>query len=280
MADTFTGNYNLTKPEIGQSRDTWGNKWNLNADTIDAKIKLAMDAAATAQATANTALTNAATAQSKADSAFFYRAQVGTIAIWSGQVAGIPSGWILCDGRAPVARSDTGALIGIPDLRGVFIYGAGGAISPGQTGGTTQHQHVLTVDNTSLSISQIPAHAHGVTDPGHVHTVNDPGHGHGVTDGGHAHGYTLRTMIYAGQQAAPGTGVQIPNTVSDTAQNTSSSGTGVSVQSGFTGLGVNNAGTGISVQNNGGGLGHNHTGLSDVRDHTPPYYALCYIMKV
>lgn len=59
MADTFTANYNMTKPEVGASNATWGSKWNVNLDTIDTTMKAAADAAAAAATTANAALPKA-----------------------------------------------------------------------------------------------------------------------------------------------------------------------------------------------------------------------------
>jgi len=64
----------------------------------------------------------------------------GGIIIWSGAVASIPSGWYLCNGSNST-----------PDLRGKFVYGAGGAYAVGATGGAETH---------TLSEAEMPVHTH------------------------------------------------------------------------------------------------------------------------
>lgn len=60
----------------------------------------------------------------------------GMIMLWYGSIGSIPSGWALCDGTNST-----------PDLRGVFIRGAGlGPQSPGGTGGSATHTHEFTGD--------------------------------------------------------------------------------------------------------------------------------------
>lgn len=59
MADSVTSNYNLVKPEVGSSTNTWGTKLNENFNTIDSQMKTNATAAASAQTTANAALPKA-----------------------------------------------------------------------------------------------------------------------------------------------------------------------------------------------------------------------------
>jgi microcystin-dependent protein len=87
----------------------------------------------------------------------------GVIAIWSGSVASIPIGWIICDGT-----------LGTPDLRDRFVVGAGSTYAVGATGG---------VNTVTLTEAQTPAHTHTVAgttsvDGLHDHFVNDPSHAH------------------------------------------------------------------------------------------------------
>jgi hypothetical protein len=74
----------------------------------------------------------------------------GGIIMWSGSIASIPSGWVLCNGSNST-----------PDLRNRFIVGAGSTYAVDATGGSAD--------------AILPTHTHTatstVTDPSHVHTT-------------------------------------------------------------------------------------------------------------
>jgi hypothetical protein len=80
----------------------------------------------------------------------------GLIAMWSGSIGSIPSGWYLCDGSN-----------GTPNLTDRFIVGAGSTYAVNATGGAT---------TATLTTNNLPAHTHvatsTVTDAGHVHNNN------------------------------------------------------------------------------------------------------------
>lgn len=87
----------------------------------------------------------------------------GSIVMWSGSIATIPSGWALCDGT-----NNT------PDLRERFIVGAG-STDNGAVIGTTAYApgNVGGLNSVTLTAAQsgLVSHNHLITDPGHLHTI-------------------------------------------------------------------------------------------------------------
>jgi microcystin-dependent protein len=81
----------------------------------------------------------------------------GMIMMWSGSIATIPSGWLLCNGSS-----------GTPDLRNRFIIGAfsddSGTAKTTVTGTSTQ------TGGTKDAIVVSHTHTATVTDPGHTHS--------------------------------------------------------------------------------------------------------------
>ena len=78
----------------------------------------------------------------------------GCIAIWSGSITSIPSGWRLCDGTD-----------GTPDLRDKFVVCAGTTYPRGSTGGyanRTPSVSSSSINNTTLTVSQLPSHTHTI----------------------------------------------------------------------------------------------------------------------
>ncbi|WP_175658290.1 hypothetical protein [Burkholderia vietnamiensis] len=155
------------------------------------------------------------------------------------------SSWALCNGQN-----------GTPNLTDKFVIGAGGSYVPGATGGTTSY---------TLSIANMPVHNHGIYDPGHSHGVSDPGHAHGVYDPGHSHSYITKSATL------PQSGDSTQCWFGTASAQTSASGTGIGIYGAGTGIGIYGSGTGISINNNGSGQAFTVI---------PPYYALCYVMKI
>lgn len=180
----------------------------------------------------------------------------GAIIMWSGSVATIPTGWVLCDGN-----NNT------PNLMDRFVVGAGQSYAVGNTGGS---------NTVSLTVSQMPNHTHD---------------GSGLTagpGGGHNHGAgTLRTdqagnhrhQIYGNNRGTYGSQLYAPGLYKDDAERLASdwkdtirpAGAHSHDITGTTGYEPDHShhfsGTTGST---GGGTGH---------ENRPPYYALCYIMK-
>jgi hypothetical protein len=86
----------------------------------------------------------------------------GMIMMWSGTIATIPSGWVLCDGSNST-----------PDLRNRFIIGAnaddGGVAKTNVTGSATQ------TGGSKDAIVVSHSHTASVTDPTHQHVTHAQG---------------------------------------------------------------------------------------------------------
>ena len=180
MSDSTTPFLGLTKPAIGGSNDTWGNKENADADLIDANAS-AHDARIAALEARCAALENKPAVQEA----------VGTVKWWPTNLS-FPPGFLICDGTLyPVASypqlfgvisngwgGDGVNNFALPDLRGCVLVGMDegtgrlqGQYGSDRIGGTGGAAIV------ALTVAQMPAHQHtGTTEPDgwHSHTFNAP----------------------------------------------------------------------------------------------------------
>jgi len=121
----------------------------------------------------------------------------GTLTAFAGSTA--PDGFQICDGRAlsrttyarlfavigtTYGAGDGSTTFNVPDFRGRAAFGsdamggsAAGRLSEmdavGKTGGAEQQ---------TLSVDQMPAHAHAIADPGHSHAASVSGGSYTVTE--------------------------------------------------------------------------------------------------
>ena len=84
------------------------------------------------------------------------------IAMWSGAIVDIPTGYHLCDGTA-----------GTPDLRDKFVVGAGTTYNPADTGGSNTQVHGLPANTGGMvqSPELVAADAIAVAPADHSHTL-------------------------------------------------------------------------------------------------------------
>lgn len=168
----------------------------------------------------------------------------GAIILWSGSAASIPAGYALCNGGN-----------GTPNLLNRFVVCAGNTYAVGATGGSphavlVSHNHGGTTGNQSHN------HTHSGA------TSNAGNHTHNVT--------TRRAADNPTWQSAVGGGIGAGWT--DLGARTATGqvvAAGAHTHSFTTGANSANHYHGISTQ-----------GVSATNANMPPYYALCYIMKL
>lgn len=178
------------------------NEYNAIANAIASKADTNSPAltgtptAPTATVGSNTTqVANTAFVQSGITSALSLALPSGVILLWSGSIATIPSGWVLCNGSNST-----------PDLRNRFVVGAGSAYAVGATGGSAN----------AIAVS----HSHAITDPGHYHAYQtfdainvgapEPSSGGLVANRVYANTGTTATGITINSAGSDGTNANLP----------------------------------------------------------------------
>jgi microcystin-dependent protein len=251
---TTTANYGWQMPDPGGSANTWGNTLNSTTQAIDAQVF------ANAQA----------------------GVPIGAISMWGGSTP--PANWLLCQGQSlattgtyaalfavtQYAYGGSGANFNLPNLQGVFPLGAGPSNALGSAAGSYSY---------TISLANLPSHAHQIVDVAHNHGVNQSPHGHG--DPGHVHGVNDPTHTHVVPGVALGGGVNIqPGSGFNQTGNvgTTASGAGISIQAAGTGIQAANAN--VSLNASGTGLSTTQAvGSGAAMSIIPSYVALNYIIR-
>lgn len=237
MVETTTKNYGWVKPEIAGSPSSWGGFLNSDLDSIDALVFANQQAAV----------------------------PIGAITMFGGATP--PPNWVICDGTL-VATTGTyaalfavigytygggGGAFNLPNMTDMFPIGAetvsGSATDIGEHGGSYTY---------TLDVAHLPSHAHPIVDVAHTHGASQPAHNHG--DAGHSHGasqdphaHTVPNvpLFTAGGGVAGGSGAQLGNQTTSSAQPNVSVGTGYANLFGAQpAVNVNPSGTGLSTTQN------------------------------
>ncbi len=164
----------------------------------------------------------------------------GVIVMWSGTAATVPNGWALCDGTQ-----------GTPDLANRFVVGATKTYLPGASGGSVTSGGMSPLKDSSTAVKGA-----SFTTPNHHHQI-----GHVSASGGTFYAYDAAGSLLL--------------LLSSPSNAVISSGT-----TAIAGVAWESTYDIYSAIDGGGGalsgvveIGHTHAVL-------PPYYALCFIMKI
>ena len=271
-------------------------------------------------------------------------APAGTVSMWSGTAASVPSGYLLCDGSAinRVANADLFNAIGtahgsgdgsttfnLPNLRNRFVVGEGTSYALAATGGSADatlvtHSHTvdshthasgnLQADNHSHSDGtlSVDSHSHNTGNMGvnnHSHNFNGNISGNTNQDN-HYHvfpgddqltfangiaGWSNRSAgpySYDANSSTSGGGqmwtttdhAHTHNVNGNCSGNTGNSTASLSGNTGNSAPGVsgNTGSNSATVSGNTGATSPatNSQGSAATNANLPPYYALCYIIKV
>jgi hypothetical protein len=188
----------------------------------------------------------------------------GAIILWYGSIATIPLGWALCNGQTVNGYAT-------PNLVDRFVVGASVDYIPTQNikqaGTNIMGQTTATTGGTSATI--LVSHMHGGTFSGtvadHTHQITDPQHTH---DDGNFR-YLLRPP-YPGSLTGN-------DTAGSGSEQAVGPGDGAPMTKASTGITINPA-TGVTAS---GSITAASTGSTTTNyTNIPPFYALCYIMKV
>ena len=227
---------------------------------------------------------------------------IGGIIAWSGTVNNVPAHWALCDGGN-----------GTRDLRDRFILGAGSTYAVGATGGATtvdaSHSHGYGTlaaavgahhHHNSTLAADSDSHSHGygtlaISTDAHTHLVSGntgstPGTQENTVMSGtqvitHTHTVSITSTEYSHNHAVSGSTASVAHTHAVSGEVGAVQGASTGAVSGATATDahthtVSGEVGGIQDASTGSVSGATATGGSATLSIMPPWYALCWIMRI
>jgi hypothetical protein len=292
MADSYTSNLNLTKPEVGASRDTWGTKTNADWDIVDAlftangsgtSVGLKVGSGKTLNATDGAVLLPAVASPAQtADGSVVWDSDDNLLTVGDGS-----SRKVMVDTASTQTLTNktlTSSVVNTATF-------SGGTINNAIIGGTTAAAGTftdLTVTGTTTGINSIPSggiilwSGSIASIPVGWYLCNGSNStpdlrdrfivGAGSTYAVAATGGSANAVVVSHTHTASVTDPGHTHTVPAAVTRSGIGGGGASIQEVGTTAASGFSTTGISVSNS-------TTGVSGTNANLPPYYALAYIMK-